>query len=75
MAKFRVYGNVYVCVCIEVEADDIDDAKEVADNQFHGLDGYAGNGGVGKLVGTSQDNEWVEVTEGPPDWDYVEAVQ
>jgi hypothetical protein len=67
--KFRVYGTTVVNVTIEVEADNEAAAIEAAYQEFGGLTGYAGNGGMGKLVGTSDQNvsldpdDHVEFTE------------
>jgi hypothetical protein len=54
--KFRVYGTTVVNVAIEVEADNEAAAIEAAYQEFGGLTGYAGNGGMGKLVGTYDSN-------------------
>ena len=51
--KFKVLGTQSVSVYIEVEADDEESAIDAAYNIFGGLTGYVGNGGTGKLVGTS----------------------
>lgn len=69
--KFVVYGTVQVGVTIEVEAEDKDDAIEVASNEFGGLTGYAGNGGMGKLVGTTQ--KGVTLDAGDDYGDFTEA--
>lgn len=69
--KFNVYGSVKVWVTIEVEADDEQHAIEVAKNEFGGLTGYAGNGGMGKLVGTSESNVTLDV--GDDYGDFTEA--
>ena len=74
MKKFRVYGSAFVSVSIEVDAETAEEAKELAEIEFSGLSGYAGNGGTGKLVGTSEPNEWVEASDGEPEWDFVEEV-
>ena len=72
MAKFRVYGVVQVTVWTEVEAEDSESAKEVADEYFGGVSGYCGNGGSDKLIGVCGDDgisadfecpEWTEVEE------------
>jgi hypothetical protein len=59
--KFNVYGTVRVQVVVEVEAEDEQHAMEVAQGEFDGLTGYAGNGGMDKLVGTSQRNVSLDV--------------
>lgn len=58
--KFRVYGEVSVGVVMEVEADSADEAIDIAHSDFIGLTGYAGNGGTGKLIGTTQQNVRLE---------------
>lgn len=72
MAKWRVYGEVNVGVTITVEADSEEAAIDAAYEEFDGLSGYAGNGGSGKLVGTTCSNAYlspdgeVEFTETEP---------
>lgn len=69
--KYNVYGSVKVWVTIEVEADDAEHAIEVAYDEFGGLSGYAGNGGLDKLVGTNDRNVSLDV--GDSDADFTEA--
>lgn len=61
--KFEVYGTAHVSVCMTVEAEDADEAIEIAYQEFGGLTNYAGNGGLGKLVGTSQSGVKLDVDE------------
>lgn len=57
MPKYKVSGVAQVEVIIEVEADDSEDAFDVADQKFGGIVSYAGNGGVNKLIGVAGTNE------------------
>lgn len=70
--KFRVYGTIAISVTVEIEAEDADEAIERAYEEFGGLTGYAGNGGPGKLVGTSQRNVTLD-PDGEPDFTEAEA--
>lgn len=62
--KYTVYGTTTISVMVEVEADDEESAIDAAYNEFDGLTGYAGNGGTGKLVGTSNRNVSLDPGEG-----------
>lgn len=65
MKKFRVYGEVIVCVSMEVEAEDAGGALETADDTFGMITSYAGNGGCDKLIGVSGFNESIECNDYP----------
>lgn len=52
--KFKVYGMEVVRVTIIVEADSEEEAIDKAYEEYCGLQGYVGNGGSNKLIGTSQ---------------------
>lgn len=52
--KYTVYGTAKIGISIIVDADDDEDALRKAEEEFDGLTNYAGNGGSGKLVGTTQ---------------------
>jgi hypothetical protein len=57
--RYRVYGYAEVEVAIDVEADNADDALEVAlDNRSY-LSSFCGNGGVDKLIGVDGYDESV----------------
>jgi len=58
--KFRVYGFVPVGITVEVDAEDESEAIDMAYESFGGLHGYAGNGGTGKLIGTSDRNVFLD---------------
>lgn len=51
MARYMVYGKALVDVQIEVEAEDREEALEMAYNTLDDLEAYAGNGGMDKIVG------------------------
>lgn len=71
MAKYNVMGSVPVFITIEVEADSAEGAIEVAYNEFECLSGYCGNGGIDKLVGTTQQE--VSLDAGYSDPEFTEA--
>lgn len=54
MKKWTVYGSATIGVCVTVSAETEEDAIEAAYDEFDGLQGYVGNGGIGdKLVGVN----------------------
>ena len=57
MKKWVVTGNVEVTVSITVEAETEDEAMEIAEENFGGVNSYCGNGGTDKLIGVNGDNE------------------
>lgn len=68
--KYIVRGKTIVYVDFECEADNAEDAKEMADYEIGSLTNYCGNGGVDKLVGVynedasiypSDEIEWIDV--------------
>lgn len=63
MKTFNVYGSTTVLFTMEVEAEDAEQAKDLAYNDFEALSGYAGNGGSDKLVGTTLWNVSLEPSE------------
>lgn len=74
MSKWRVYGKVYIGVCVDVDANTKDEAIEMAHGKFPGLTNFAGNGGSDKLVGVYDDDCHIdadyfepEFTEAEPD--------
>ena len=73
MPKFLVWGTVPVSVCIEVEADNEDDAYDVAYDKFGGVTGFVGNGGMGKLIGVTGSKESINHGD-EVDWDNCEEI-
>jgi len=69
---FLVYGTVEVNVTIEVYADDLEQALDVAAEEFGGIDSYAGNGGCNKMIGVCGDNESIDCP-GTVEWDNAET--
>lgn len=55
--KVTVHGIVPVDVSITIEVDDINDAPDVAAEEFGGISSYCGNGGNGKMIGVTGKNE------------------
>lgn len=51
MKKYAVYGKVTVRVCVELEAEDKEEAIEKAFDECSSLDALVGNGGVDKMLG------------------------
>lgn len=64
MKKWKVYGTARVGVTVTVEAETAEEAIDAAYDEFNGLTGYAGNGGTGKLVGTSSSNVSLDANGG-----------
>ena len=59
--KYAVRGKVTVFVCVELEAEDKEDAIEKAFDECSALDALVGNGGVDKMLGV-QDTDTAEVS-------------
>ena len=59
--KYDVHGTVAMVVHITVEAENGDQAMEIAKKKFRGVKEYAGNGGCYKLIGVDGDNELITV--------------
>ncbi len=49
--KYAVYGKVTVWVCVELEAEDKEEAIEKAFDECSALDVFVGNGGIDKMLG------------------------
>ena len=61
MAKYDVHGIVPVVVHITVEAENGEQAMEIAAQKFNGVREYAGNGGCDKLIGVEGKNESITI--------------
>lgn len=73
MKKYAVYGKVTVCVCVELEAEDKEEAIEKAFDERSSLDALVGNGGVDKMLGVC-DTDTAEVSVScDDDVEYTEA--
>lgn len=57
---YEVRGNLVIEVVKRVKAHDEDEAIDLAERLFSGLESYCGNGGIDKLIGVSEDSESVE---------------
>lgn len=68
--KVTVNGTVTLDVSIIVEVDDLDDAPDVAAEEFGGITGYVGNGGNDKLIGVTGTNESISCL-GQVEWEDV----
>lgn len=51
MKKYVVYGKVSALVCVELEAEDKEDAIEKAYNECSSVMNFVGNGGTDKIIG------------------------
>lgn len=68
MAKYDVHGTVPVVVHITVEAENGNQAMEIAAEEFRGVFEYVGNGGYDKLIGVEGENETITI-EGSVEFD------
>lgn len=71
--KYEVYGTIKVHVTFTVDAENEESAIEKAMDECDGLTAYAGNGGMDKIVGTSDsrvslavEDEYAEFTSAEP---------
>lgn len=51
MKKYAVYGKVVAWVCVELEAEDKEEAIEKAYDECSSTMALVGNGGVDKMIG------------------------
>ena len=65
MKQYRVEVPYIVTVCAIVEAENEEQAIDIAFDEGASLTGYAGNGGSNKLVGVYGDNLSVDIWEEP----------
>lgn len=61
MKKYAVYGKVLTWVCVELEAEDKEDALERAYDECSSVMALAGNGGTDKMIGVC-DTDSAEVS-------------
>ena len=66
--RYDVHGSVPVVVHITVEAENGDQAMEIAAQKFKGIHEYMGNSGCDKLIGVEGSNESITV-EGNVEFD------
>lgn len=75
MKKYKVYGTYTITIAKEVWANDEDEAVDKAAETFGGVIEYCGNGGDDKLVGVSEDDEYV-AADGDAEWgNYIEELE
>lgn len=74
MKKYTVHGKFEGSVSIEVEAKSAEDAFEKAYEEFGGISGYVGNGGIDKVVGVSGRNESIDCDYAEVEWKRPEEV-
>lgn len=70
--KYDVHGTVPVVVHITVEAENGDQAMEIAEQKFKGIHEYMGNGGFDKLIGVEGKNESITIDDEVEFDDYTE---
>ncbi len=68
MKKYRVFGHTTVTVStvIKVSDDEELDAEEIyarASDSFEGIDAFAGNGGLDKLIGVHSGTDSISADE------------
>lgn len=77
---FRVFGHtdVTVSTLVTVDVDEDDDTEEIeqkvydrAAEEFSGIQSYAGNGGLDKLIGVDHDHDSIAADE-DVEWDDFE---
>lgn len=61
MKKYAVYGKVATWVCVELEAENKEEAIEKAFDECSSLDAFVGNGGTDKMIGVC-DTDTAEVS-------------
>lgn len=61
MKKYAVYGKVTIFVCVELEAEDKEDALERAYDECSSVMALVGNGGTDKMIGVC-DTDSAEVS-------------
>lgn len=61
MEKYDVHGTVPIMVHITVEAENGNQAIEIAAQKFKGVHEYAGNGGYDKLIGVKGEDESITI--------------
>ena len=69
--KYRVHGQTTVAVTTIVEAESEEEALKVAADELCGLNIYAGNGGIDKLIGVDGEDETVDAC-GEIEWKSAE---
>lgn len=79
MKKYRVFGNISVTVetFVEMPEGKEYDEEEIfakAYEEFQGIDNYAGNGGIDKLVGVNNEDDALQA-DGEVEFTYCEPVK
>lgn len=73
MKKYAVYGKATVVVCVELEAEDKEDAIERAFDECSSLMYLVGNGGCDKILGVSDTNTAKVSLVCEDEFEYTEA--
>lgn len=69
--RYRVYGHADITISTVVEADSEEEAYEKAEEEFWGIENYAGFGDYDHLLGVSGDEDTIE-SDGYIQWDDCE---
>lgn len=73
MQKYVVYGKVTAFVCVELEAEDKEDAIERAYDECSSVMAFAGNGGTDKMIGVCNTDSAEVSINCDDDIEYTEA--
>lgn len=71
--KYAVHGKVVVWVCVELEAENKEDAIEKAFDECASLDALVGNGGIDKMLGVCNTDTAEVSISCDDDVEYTEA--
>lgn len=71
--KYAVRGKVIVWVCVELEAENKEDAIEKAFDECASLDALVGNGGIDKMLGVCNTDTAEVSVSCDDDVEYTEA--
>lgn len=71
--KYAVRGKVVVWVCVELEAENKEDAIEKAFDECASLDALVGNGGIDKMLGVCNTDTAEVSVSCDDDVEYTEA--
>lgn len=63
MATYRVFGEIPVYLTVTVEAESMEEAIDLAHEEFEGMENYVGNGGTDRMIGVIGPNDTVEAPD------------
>lgn len=73
MQKYAVYGKVTAFVCVELEAEDKEDAIERAYDECSSATTFVGNGGTDKIIGVCDTDSATASINCDEEIEYTEA--